>query len=83
MCSQVQEELRRTVKEKTMPDNGYKYYSVYDRKTDMPIIIHASALECCAMLNITVSTFYCYVSHSNTGYRKGKYEIFVDDKEDE
>ena len=67
-----------------MASKPFKYYSVYNRKTEEPVIIHGSTLECCKALGVTVSTFYCYVSHGNTGYRKGKYEIFVDeDEEDE
>ena len=61
----------------------YKYYSVYDKKTDMPLLIHATAKECQAVLGISPGTFYTYVSHSRHGTRNNKYEIFLDDNEED
>lgn len=40
----------------------YKFYSVYDRHTDMPVIVHATAKECQAVLGITDKTFRTYVT---------------------
>jgi len=37
-------------------------YSVYDNKTDFPIVIDATAEECAKVLNRTVASFYCLVS---------------------
>lgn len=61
----------------------YKYYSVYDKKTDMPLLIHATAKECQAVLGISPGTFYTYVSHSRHGTRNNKYEIYLDDNEED
>lgn len=65
------------------PYTRYKFYSVYDRDTEMPIIIHADSKECAERLGITELTFRSYVSHTKHGKRKGKYEIYLDDPEDE
>ena len=61
----------------------YKYYSVYGRKTDLPVIIHGTSLECMRVLGVSQATFYCYVSHTRNGTRKGKYEIYVDVEDDD
>ena len=59
----------------------YKFYSVYERGTDMPIIIHATIKECVQQLGITEETFRTYVSHTRRGTRSDKYQIYVDDPE--
>lgn len=61
-----------------MAESPYKYYSVYDRKTDMPVIIHGNTYECMEVLGISRSTLYCYATHTKNGTRKCRYEIFVD-----
>ena len=65
-----------------MPRRQYKYYSVYNRKTDFPVIIHGTTSECMRIMGVSQATFYCYVTHTRNGTRKCKYEIFVD-REDE
>ena len=63
-----------------MGRNPYKHYSAYNRKTDMPVIIHGTTRECMRALGVSESTFYCYVTHTRTGRRKCKYEIYVDEE---
>ena len=58
----------------------YKHYSVYDRDTDMPILIHATSREVCERLDITCSSFYSYVSHTRSGARNNKYQIYLDEE---
>ena len=65
-----------------MPKRPYRFYSVYDRDTEMPILIHATAKECMERLGITEQTFRCYLSHTRSGVRKNKYEVYVDDPEE-
>lgn len=65
-----------------MPKKSYKHYSVYKRKTDQPVIIHATSRECLQVLGVSQATFYCYVTHTRNGTRKCKYEIFVDEEEE-
>lgn len=60
-----------------------QYYSVYDRKTDQPVIIHGTAPECAKAMGVTRNTFYHYVTRNNTGFMPCKYEIFVDDPEED
>ena len=66
-----------------MASKCHKFYSVYNRYTDMPVIIHATAKEIREQLGITDQTFRTYVSHTKNGTRKDKYEIYLDDPEDE
>jgi hypothetical protein len=49
----------------------------------MPVIIHATAKEIQDRLGITMQSFYTYVSHTRNGTRKNKYEIYLDDPEEE
>ena len=62
---------------------SYKFYSVYNRKTDEPVYIHGTARECAEAMGVKVNTFYNYVHRNKTGKLYCKYEIIVDDKEDE
>ena len=61
----------------------YKFYSVYKRGTDEPVIIHATAKEIKRRLGITEQTFLTYASHTRHGSRSNKYDIYLDDPEDE
>ena len=61
----------------------YKYYSVYKSGTDEPVIIHATAKEIQKRLGITDQTFRTYASHTRHGSRSNKYDIYLDDTEDE
>lgn len=65
-----------------MPGKFVNYYSVYRRKTDMPVIIHATSHECLEVMGVSKATFYCYVSHTKYGTRKCKYEIYVDEEDE-
>jgi hypothetical protein len=60
-------------------------YSVYDRRTDQPIVIHGTAHHCAAVLGVRLKTFYVYISRARKG-RPGapqKYEIFTDDEDED
>lgn len=59
-----------------------KYYSVYNRKSDLPVIIHGRTSECLQVMGVSRATFYCYVTHTRNGTRKCKYEIFVDEEDE-
>lgn len=62
----------------------HNYYSVYNRRTDQPVIIHGMARECIAATGLTSSTFYTYVTHTRqNSKKKRKYDIFVDEEDDE
>lgn len=62
-------------------------YSVYDRRTDMPVVIHCTAAECAAGLGIKKNSFYRALMRQRS--REGgpavaaKYEIIVDEDQDE
>lgn len=61
----------------------YKLYSVYDRDTDLPIIIHATSRECAEWLGIKEMTFRSYLAHRRHGTRNDKYVIYEDEPEDD
>ena len=65
-----------------MTRRPYRYYTVYLRKTDMPVIIHGTSRECMQAIGVSMATFYCYVTHTRNGTRKCKYEIYVDEDDD-
>jgi hypothetical protein len=45
-------------------------------------VIYGTALECVKILGITLNTFYIYVTRTNKGIKKRKYDIYVDDPEE-
>ena len=61
----------------------YKHYSVYERKTDKPVLIYGTARECVEVMGVTMNTFYIYVTRTNKGIKKRKYDIYVDDPEED
>lgn len=61
----------------------YKHYSVYNRHTDQPVIIHGTTPECMAATGLTRTSFYIYVTRTRKNEKKGKYEIFVDEEDEE
>lgn len=65
-----------------MPKGFINHYSVYRRKTDMPVVIHGTVWECLKVMGVSQATFYCYVSHTKYGTRKCKYEIFIDERDE-
>ena len=58
-------------------------YSVYNRRTDMPVYIHGTAAECSAAMGIGVKTFYTYILRARKGCPHKKYEIFIDEDDEE
>ena len=65
-----------------MANRPRKFYSVYDRETEMPIIIHARAKEIRERLGITDQTFRTYASHTKHGTRSDKYLIYAYEPEE-
>lgn len=60
------------------------YYSVYNRRTDQPVIIHGMARECMAATGLKSRSFYNYVTRTRHNCQRGrKYDIFVDEEDDE
>ena len=60
-----------------------KYYTVYRRKTDMPVIVHEPIYSCVRKLGVSVNTFYNYKSCTKHGFRKCRYEIYEDEEEND
>jgi hypothetical protein len=65
-----------------MARKAYRYYSVYRRKDDSPVIIHGTTQECMATMKVTKTTFYNYGTRTRTG-APCKYDIYVDDPEED
>jgi hypothetical protein len=60
-----------------------KHYSVYRRKTDEPVVIYGTIPECMAIMGVTRNTFYTYVTRTNKNYPNRRYDIYVDDPEED
>ena len=60
-----------------------KKYSVYDRKTDLPIIVYKSAQECAEILGIEYQSFRMIYHRQQAGQPSNKWEIFVDEEDDD
>ena len=62
-------------------------YSVYNDKTDQPLIIYGTAEECASAMGIKVNSFYRYVVRMRQGLIKLKkwvvYEDEIDDLDEE
>lgn len=61
----------------------YKYYSVYNRRTDLPVCVHGKRDECMAATGLSETSFYTYVTRTRRGDKKGRYEIYVDEEDDD
>ena len=60
-------------------------YSIYDNKTDFPIVIDGTAQECARALKRSVNSFYCLVNRVRKGKNK-RYAVlrrFIDEEEAE
>lgn len=42
-------------------------YSVYDNRTDFPVVIGGTAAECARAMKVTLASFYCCVNRARTG----------------
>ena len=60
-----------------------KRYSVYNRRTDMPIVIYGTAKECAKALGIDLRSFQKQASRCRHGRPVQKYEIFEDEEDDD
>lgn len=59
-------------------------YSVYNRSTDMPVIIGGTAKECAAAMGLTVDSFRTiYTKTKNGRLVSHKWEIFRDEEYEE
>ena len=59
-------------------------YTVYDRRTDFPLIIGGTAEECAAAMGITMGSFHTIYTKLKNGNKRAtrKWEIFRDDPGD-
>lgn len=55
-------------------------YSVYDTRTDMPILIWGTAAQCAAAMRVSLQSFRTYCSLAKKGKGRQKYEIIKHDK---
>lgn len=59
-------------------------YTVYNRRTDFPVIIGGTARECAAAMKISLGSFHSIYTKLKNGSKQAsrKWEIFRDDLED-
>ena len=48
-------------------------FTVYDNKTDMPIIVCGTALQCANVMGIAVNTFYNFATDNDSDLKKKRY----------
>lgn len=48
-------------------------YTVYNNKTDRPVIVDGTARECAAAMGVSLATFYCIVCRVRKGELKKWY----------
>lgn len=61
-----------------------KYYSIYNRKTDEPVLIHATSREVREKMNIKPSNLSHYVADTRKNLHVGRrYDVYVDDPEED
>lgn len=66
-----------------MKDRCRKRYSVYDAKTDMPIVIYGTARECAEAMGITLNSFHRCVMRTRQGKHKiRKWAVYEDEVEE-
>lgn len=46
---------------------SYCVYTVYDNRTDLPIIVDGNAKECAKAMNITIDSFYSAITRARKG----------------
>lgn len=65
-------------------DSVFHYYTVYNRRTDLPVIIGGTARECAAAMKISLGSFHTIYTKLKNGNKKAtrKWEIFRDDPGD-
>ena len=59
-------------------------YTVYNRRTDFPVIIGGTARECAAAMKISLGRFHTIYTKLKNGHKRAtrKWEIFRDDPGD-
>ena len=57
------------------------YYTVYKRRTDLPVVIGGTARECAAAMKISLGSFHTIYTKLKNGNKRAtrKWEIFRDD----
>ena len=48
----------------------YKTYTVYDNRTDFPVVVDGDIYECCKAMGVSVKSFHSIVSRACSGERK-------------
>ena len=57
-----------------------KRYSVYSKKSGLPVMINGTAEQCAAAMGVTIGSFYSTYSRLTSGRAtSGTWEIFQDD----
>ena len=59
-------------------------YSVYYKKTDLPLVIYGTSKECAKAMGVTLNSFYRYICRMRQGKIKlRKWSVYQDEKEDQ
>lgn len=59
-------------------------YSVYHKKTDLPLVIYGTSKQCAKAMGVTLNSFYRYICRMRQGKIKlRKWSVYQDEKEDQ
>lgn len=76
----------RAIKGHTAREDGrFIRYTVYNNKTDMPVLIDGTAPECAKAMGVTLNSFYIYVHLASKGTPRKMWYIerrFLDEEEE-
>ena len=60
---------------------GAKKYSVYNAKTDQPVLIYANSKDCAKVMGIELNSFYRYISRMRGGKIKLRKWLVYEDED--
>ena len=64
------------------PGSHYRWYTVYNNRTDELVCLDATAEEAARAMGVTIKTFFPLVTNTLAG-RKNKWHIEITDKKEE
>lgn len=62
---------------KYMKNDKYSRFTVYDNRTDMPIIVCGTAVQCALVMGISANTFYALASENIDNDKRGNRWVII------
>jgi hypothetical protein len=78
------QEKGKAMENEASRDRCKNRYSVYCKKTDMPVVVYGTAKECAEAIGVSVRSFYRYISRIREGkIRSRKWDVYEDGESEE